>query len=69
MPSGFDVLVFLIPCVPWDAMLTYPLMGFYLHFSTVDRAGAPLADLPPSPASVRGTLGWFGVLGTESADG
>ena len=33
------------------------LEGFQSHVSTVDRAGASIADLPPRPASVRGTVG------------
>jgi hypothetical protein len=66
---GDDVLVFLIPCVGSGAMLTYFLTGFHSHFSTVDRAGASIVDLPPRPESVRGTVGWIGNLVTESADG
>jgi MFS family permease len=64
-----DVLVFLIPCVINGAMLIYFLTGFRSHDSTVDRAGACTAELPPRPHSVRGTVGGVGNLVTEPADG
>src|SRR5208282_6068275 len=64
-----DVLVFLIPCVINGAMLIYFLAGFRSHDSTVDRAGASTAELPPRPHSVRGTVGGVGNLVTEPADG
>jgi hypothetical protein len=64
-----DVLVFLIPCVINGAMLIYFLTGFRPHVSTVDRAGASNADLPPRLHKRRGTVGCVGNLATESADG
>ena len=64
-----DVPVFLIPCVIDGAMLVYFLTGFRSRVSTVDRAGACIAELPPQPHSVRGTVGGVGNLVTESADG
>ena len=69
LQPGDDVLVFLIPCVCSGAMLTYFLTVFHSNFSTVDRAGASIADLPPRPESVRGTVGRIGNFVTESADG
>jgi MFS family permease len=66
---GDDVLVFLFPCMINGALLVYFLTGFRSHVSTVDRAGATDADLPPRPYAVRGTVACVGNLVTESADG
>ena len=64
-----DVLVFLVPCVIDGAMLIYFLTGFRLPDSTVDRAGATVAELAPGRHSVRGPVGGFRNLVTEPADG
>ena len=67
--GGLDgPLMFFVPCVINGAMLIYFLTGFRSHFSSVDRAGATNANLPPRPYAVRGKV-CPGNLVTESADG
>ncbi len=68
--SGGDYgWIFFVPCVIDGALLVYFCAGFRPRVKVLERAGAPNASCLSRDDAVRGSVGRFGNLVTESADG